>query len=82
MDEPIFCILITVILKQDLVLILEAMRIIAVALSPVTPNLCLRIYRQLGYTDEQFHAIKWVFPFSYQIYMQLAEKYDSKGLMR
>ncbi|KAK9070520.1 hypothetical protein SSX86_010922 [Deinandra increscens subsp. villosa] len=45
--------------KQDLVLILEAMRIIAVALSPVTPNLSLRIYRQLGYTDQQFHAATW-----------------------
>ncbi|KAJ0752902.1 putative methionine--tRNA ligase [Helianthus annuus] len=44
---------------KDLVLILEAVRIIAVALSPVTPNLCLRIYRQLGYTDQQFHAATW-----------------------
>ncbi|KAL8251853.1 hypothetical protein R6Q59_035546 [Mikania micrantha] len=44
---------------KDLVLILEAMRIIAVALSPVTPNLCLKIYRQLGYTDEHFHAATW-----------------------
>lgn len=44
---------------KDLVVILEAMRIIAVALSPVTPNLCLKIYRQLGYTEEQFYATTW-----------------------
>nr|XP_043618541.1 methionine--tRNA ligase, chloroplastic/mitochondrial [Erigeron canadensis] len=44
---------------KDLVLILEAMRIIAVALSPVTPRLCLRIYQQLGYTEEQFNAATW-----------------------
>ncbi|PWA73589.1 methionyl-tRNA synthetase [Artemisia annua] len=44
---------------KDLVLILEAMRIIAVALSPVTPKLCLSIYRQLGYTEEQFNAATW-----------------------
>lgn len=45
---------------KDLVLILEAMRIIAVALSPVTPKLCLRIYQQLGYTEEQFYAATWI----------------------
>nr|GEV41244.1 methionine--tRNA ligase, chloroplastic/mitochondrial [Tanacetum cinerariifolium] len=44
---------------KDLVLILEAMRIIAVALSPVTPKLCLSIYRQLGYTEKQFNAVTW-----------------------
>ncbi|KAL7584444.1 hypothetical protein Lser_V15G44271 [Lactuca serriola] len=44
---------------KDLVIILEAMRIIAVALSPVAPNLCLRIYQQLGYTPEQFNATTW-----------------------
>ncbi|GJU90921.1 methionine--tRNA ligase, chloroplastic/mitochondrial [Tanacetum coccineum] len=46
-------------LEQDLVLILEAMRIIAVTLSPVTPKLCQSIYRQLGYTEEQFNAVAW-----------------------
>lgn len=51
-------------LGQDLVLILEAMRIIAVALSPVTPKLCLSIYGQLGYTEEQFNAATWVFSVS------------------
>lgn len=45
---------------QDLVIILEAMRIIAVALSPVTPNLCWRIYEQLGYSNEQFSNAAWV----------------------
>lgn len=45
---------------QDLVIILEAMRIIAIALSPVTPNLCWRIYEQLGYSNEQFGNAAWV----------------------
>lgn len=45
---------------QDLVLILEAMRIIAIALSPVTPRLSWRIYAQLGYSKDQFDAATWV----------------------
>ncbi|KAK9283994.1 hypothetical protein L1049_012253 [Liquidambar formosana] len=44
---------------KDLVIILEAMRIIAIALSPVTPSLCLRIYAQLGYSKDQFNAATW-----------------------
>lgn len=44
---------------KDLVIVLEAMRIIAVALSPVTPRLCLRIYEQLGYSADQFNAATW-----------------------
>ncbi|XP_030512460.1 LOW QUALITY PROTEIN: methionine--tRNA ligase, chloroplastic/mitochondrial [Rhodamnia argentea] len=44
---------------KDLVIVLEAMRIIAVALSPVTPRLCLRIYEQLGYSADQFNATTW-----------------------
>ncbi|KAI6669021.1 hypothetical protein NL676_003906 [Syzygium grande] len=44
---------------KDLVIVLEAMRIIAVALSPVTPRLCLRIYEQLGYSADQFNATNW-----------------------
>uniref|UniRef100_A0A5B6ZEA5 methionine--tRNA ligase n=1 Tax=Davidia involucrata TaxID=16924 RepID=A0A5B6ZEA5_DAVIN len=44
---------------KDLVIILEAMRIIAIALSPVTPTLCLRIYAQLGYSEDQFNAVTW-----------------------
>lgn len=46
--------------QQDLVLILEAMRIIAVALSPVTPCLSWRIYAQLGFSKDQFEAATWV----------------------
>ncbi|KAJ6820382.1 methionine--tRNA ligase, chloroplastic/mitochondrial isoform X1 [Iris pallida] len=44
---------------KDLVIILEAMRIIAAALSPVAPSLCLRIYTQLGFSKEQFEAVRW-----------------------
>ncbi|XP_020580261.1 methionine--tRNA ligase, chloroplastic/mitochondrial [Phalaenopsis equestris] len=44
---------------KDLVLILEAMRIIAVALSPVAPSLCLRIYTQLGFSEAEFEATTW-----------------------
>ncbi|PRQ44780.1 putative methionine--tRNA ligase [Rosa chinensis] len=44
---------------QDLVIILEAMRVIAIALSPVTPSLSWRIYRQLGYSKDQFDAATW-----------------------
>lgn len=45
---------------KELVIILEAMRIIAIALSPITPSLCLRIYTQLGYTGDEFNAVTWV----------------------
>ncbi|KAJ0973760.1 hypothetical protein J5N97_015725 [Dioscorea zingiberensis] len=44
---------------KDLVVILEAMRIIAIALSPVVPSLCLRIYKQLGFSEDQFKAVTW-----------------------
>ncbi|CDP00066.1 unnamed protein product [Coffea canephora] len=44
---------------KELVIVLEAMRIIAIVLSPVTPSLCLRIYNQLGYTEDQFDTITW-----------------------
>ena len=47
-------------LEQDLVIILEALRIIAIALSPVTPSLCWRIYAQLGFSKDQFDAATWV----------------------
>ncbi|KAI0523494.1 hypothetical protein KFK09_005889 [Dendrobium nobile] len=46
--------------QLDLVLILEAMRIIAVALSPVAPNLSWRIYAQLGFSKDEFEATTWV----------------------
>ncbi|CAL9118124.1 unnamed protein product [Musa textilis] len=44
---------------KDLVIILEIMRIIATALSPITPSLCSRIYSQLGFSKEQFEAVTW-----------------------
>jgi hypothetical protein len=46
--------------SQDLVIILETMRIIAIALSPITPSLSLRIYTQLGFTEGQFKGLRWV----------------------
>ncbi|KDP44991.1 hypothetical protein JCGZ_01491 [Jatropha curcas] len=44
---------------KDLVIILEAMRIIAIALSPVAPSLSWRIYAQLGYSQDHFNSITW-----------------------
>ncbi|EEF33920.1 methionine-tRNA synthetase, putative [Ricinus communis] len=44
---------------KDLVIILEAMRIIAIALSPVSPSLCWRIYAQLGYSKDHFNTLTW-----------------------
>lgn len=44
---------------KDLVIILEAMRIVAIALSPVTPRLCSQIYQQLGYSEDQFNSVTW-----------------------
>ncbi|KAK3150826.1 hypothetical protein QOZ80_3AG0238300 [Eleusine coracana subsp. coracana] len=44
---------------KDLVIILETMRIIAIALSPITPSLSLRIYTQLGFTEDQFKGLRW-----------------------
>ncbi|KAM0830275.1 hypothetical protein ACQ4PT_066314 [Festuca glaucescens] len=44
---------------KDLVIILETMRIIAIALSPITPSLSLRIYTQLGFTEDQFSILRW-----------------------
>ncbi|KAK8502090.1 hypothetical protein V6N12_012544 [Hibiscus sabdariffa] len=45
---------------KDLVIILETMRIIAIALSPVAPSLCRRIHAQLGYSEDQFDNLNWV----------------------
>ena len=45
---------------QDLVVVLEAVRVVAVALSPVTPKLSLSIYLQLGYSEEDFRTLTWV----------------------
>ncbi|KAH7293502.1 hypothetical protein KP509_28G028400 [Ceratopteris richardii] len=44
---------------QDLVTILEAVRIVAVALSPVTPQLSEKIYLQLGYSNSDFMSLSW-----------------------
>ncbi|ONL94540.1 Methionine--tRNA ligase chloroplastic/mitochondrial [Zea mays] len=35
------------------------MRIIAITLSPITPSLSLRIYTQLGFTEDQFRVLRW-----------------------
>ena len=48
------------VIMQALTVILEAVRIMAVALSPVVPELCGRIYSQLGYTEADFKSISWV----------------------
>eukprot|EP00897_Mesotaenium_endlicherianum_P008168 jgi/Mesen1/737/ME000110S_11009 len=48
----------------DLLAVLEAVRIVAVALSPVTPQLSRRIYSQLAYSDAQFDNLSWVSVFS------------------
>ncbi|KAL2238303.1 UNVERIFIED_CONTAM: Methionine--tRNA ligase, chloroplastic/mitochondrial [Sesamum indicum] len=45
--------------SKDLVIVLEAIRIVAIALSPITPSLSLRIYTQLGYSEDQFNAVSW-----------------------
>ena len=39
--------------------VLEAVRVVAVLLSPVTPSLSARIYQQLGFTPEQHQALTW-----------------------
>ncbi|KAG5237604.1 methionyl-tRNA synthetase family protein [Salix suchowensis] len=49
----------TVSSKEDLVVILEAMRIVAIALSPVAPSFCWRIYEQLGYSKDHFNTVTW-----------------------
>ncbi len=41
-----------------LVEVLEALRIVAVMLSPVTPSLAEAIYLQLGYSKEDFQRLK------------------------
>ena len=40
--------------------VLEAVRVVAVALSPVTPRLSLSVYLQLGYSEEDFRTLTWV----------------------
>lgn len=45
--------------SKYLVVILEAMRIIAVALSPISPSLCQRIYSQLGFSEDEYNVLTW-----------------------
>uniref|UniRef100_A0A7N0V4N8 methionine--tRNA ligase n=1 Tax=Kalanchoe fedtschenkoi TaxID=63787 RepID=A0A7N0V4N8_KALFE len=45
---------------KDLVVILEIMRILAITLSPITPGLSLKMYMQLGFTEDQFYTTTWV----------------------
>ena len=42
-----------------LVAVLEAVRIVAVMMSPVTPGLSSRIYAGLGMSPEQFERLRW-----------------------
>ncbi|XP_074290005.1 methionine--tRNA ligase, chloroplastic/mitochondrial-like [Silene latifolia] len=44
---------------KDLVIILEAMRIISIALSPIAPSLCWRVYSQLGYSEDEYRSLTW-----------------------
>lgn len=39
--------------------VLEAVRVVAVLLSPVTPALSARIYQQLGFSPEQHAVLTW-----------------------
>jgi methionyl-tRNA synthetase len=45
--------------EEVLVAVMEAVRIVAVMLSPITPALSSRIYAQLGFSEEQFAAVRW-----------------------
>jgi methionyl-tRNA synthetase len=38
---------------------MEAVRVVAVMLAPVTPSLSRRIYMQLGFSDEVFASLTW-----------------------
>ncbi|GMH38713.1 hypothetical protein BSKO_06597 [Bryopsis sp. KO-2023] len=44
---------------QVLVSVLEAVRIVAVMLSPVTPRLAQRIYIQLGFSEQDYQNLTW-----------------------
>lgn len=45
--------------KEALVAVLEAVRIVAVLLLPVTPALSRRIYEQIGYSEEEWRGLTW-----------------------
>lgn len=64
---------------QDLVIILEAIRIISVALSPVAPRLCWRIYSQLNYSMEQFLMLNWVMFLLYAVIFYLGNWKITRG---
>ena len=44
--------------RTVLVEVMEALRIVAVLLSPVTPTLSKAIYQQLGYSDKKSEKLK------------------------
>lgn len=43
----------------ELLEVMEAVRIVAVLLSPITPGLARLVYQQLGYSDADFEAVSW-----------------------
>lgn len=45
--------------KQHLIAVLEAVRIVAVLLSPATPSLSAAIYAQLGFPEDAFAGLQW-----------------------
>lgn len=44
---------------QNLAIILEVVRIVAIALSPVTPGVSRKIFLQLGFSDFDFDSLTW-----------------------
>lgn len=45
--------------SEALVAVIEAVRIVAVLLLPVTPGLSRKIYQQIGFTDDQWLGVQW-----------------------
>lgn len=43
----------------ELLEVMEAVRIVAVLLSPITPGLSRLVYQQLGYSNADFEAVSW-----------------------
>lgn len=39
--------------------VLEAARIVAVMLAPITPALARLVYQQLGFSDQHFESLTW-----------------------
>ena len=44
---------------DSLLIAMEAVRITAVLLKPITPSLSERIFVQLGYSDEEIASVSW-----------------------